>query len=488
MFGSVQIPTSRNFLTAMGGIAVLALGAGLLTGSPSSHREAPFITEMPKVDGTDLYAFRSYEPGRDDFVTLIANYLPFQAPFGGPNYFTLDGDAVYEIHVDSNGDAVEDVTFRFRYRARLRDIELGVGDSNDQRRVSVPLKNVGPITANDTSALNVLEQYEVDVIFGPTAAPSLVVAVSNAVTGETIFDKPVDNIGSKSIPNYPMYASAFLYDADFGGGVQGRVFLGQRKDPFFISLGETFDLLNLNPLGAVDALPNSFENLNVTSFCLEVPRSLLGGGDADGIIGIWTTASLPKNRTLVSDPGYYSPSQGSMELQQVSRLGMPLVNEVVIGLKDKNLFNASEPANDAVFLEYVTHPTLPELIQALFPVVAPNLFPRTDLVQVFLTGVPMLNQNNSMSEMLRLNMGIAPQPSRLQSSLGVLGGDNAGFPNGRRPGDDVVDVTLRVAMGALLDSAVAPDGGLPYTDQTRKTAAEYPAVFPYLNTPLPGAP
>ena len=450
----------------------------------SSHREAPLITEMPKVDATDFYMFRSYEPGRDDFVTLVANYLPLQDSYGGPNYFTLDRDAIYEIKVDNDGDAVEDITFRFRANSVLRDIALNVGPPGNQRTVSVPLRNVGPIVAGDDSALNEPELYALDVLFG-SGAQQTRVRVENADTGSRRFNKPVDYIGTKSFPNYEAYAASNSYNIRLPDGSVGRMFVGQRDDPFVVNLGETFDLINTNPLGPVDGESDTIADKNVTSFILEVPRSFLVADQPT--IGAWTTASLPRSRMLLDQPTFEQPTTQSGGWVQVSRLSAPLVNEVVIGLKDKDRFNASNPADDAQFLDYVTHPTLPELIEALFGVQAPDLFPRADLVSVFLTGVTGLNENGSVGEMLRLNTEIAPTPAAMQSNLGVLGGDLAGYPNGRRPGDDVVDMSLRVVMGVLLDSQVAPDGQLPYTDGAFVDASHFDTSFPYLTTPLPGA-
>jgi len=205
------------------------------------------------------------------------------------------------------------------------------------------------------------------------------------------------------------------------------------------------------------------------------------------VIGAWTAASLPQTSKLLSDPTYAQPTRDSGPFVQVSRLGMPLVNEVVIGLKDKDRFNASQPVDDAQFADYVTHPTLPALLEALFGVTAPTLFPRADLVQVFATGIPGLNANGSFGEMLRLDLRQPPTPVGMQHRLGVLGGDLAGFPNGRRPGDDVVDVALRVVMGVLLDPSVAPSGQLPYTDGAFLDESSFDASFPYLRTPFPGA-
>jgi hypothetical protein len=251
--------------------------------------------------------------------------------------------------------------------------------------------------------------------------------------------------------------------------------VGQRKDPFVVNLGETFDLINLsNPLGPINGEKDSLANKNVTCLILEVPKSLLTNGSSPVIAG-WTTASQFQGTNIV----------------QVSRLGQPLVNEVVIGLKDKDKFNASQPKDDAQFANYVTNPTFPALVQLLFGadgVVAPTNFPRSDLVEIFLTGIPGLNQTPAVAEMLRLNTSTPTVPAAQQSQLGVIGGDVAGFPNGRRPGDDVVDIALRAMMGVLLPTTVAPSGQLPFTDGALVTANMFASTFPYINPPLAGSP
>ncbi len=457
---------------------------------PSSHREAPFVTEHPKVDATDFYMFTSYEAGRQDYVTLIANYLPLQEAYGGPNYFTLDPEAAYDIHVDNNGDAIEDLTFRFEFRSILKDIALDIGPAGQTKKISVPLRNVGPI-GSSTDALNEVEVYTVDVIAGPVDGSSSRTPIVNAVTGAAQFVKPIDNIGKKSIPNYSRYASDRTYEIRLPDGSTGRMFVGQRKDPFVVNLGEVFDLINTNPLGPVNGEKDDLADANISSLIIEIPKSYLqpdGLAGGPRIIGAWTAARLPEWSQIRTTPTFEVPERTSVTLRQVSRLAMPLVNEVVIGLKDKNRFNASHPMNDGQFLDYVTYPTLPALIEALFGVRAPTLFPRADLVQVFLTGVPGLNANGSTGEMMRLNLDIPPVSADQQSNLGVLGGDLAGYPNGRRPGDDVVDMSLRVVMGALLSPSDAPDGALPYTDGAFVDAHFFDQRFPYLRLPLPGSP
>jgi len=273
--------------------------------------------------------------------------------------------------------------------------------------------------------------------------------------------------------------------------------VGQRKDPFVVNLGETFDLINIqNPVGAPDAELNTLADKNVTSLILEAPISCLVT-DKTSIIGGWTTASLPQTRVLKgADFKDDRPDLETGDFRQVSRLGMPLVNELVIGLKDKDRFNASRLKDDAQFLNYVTNPTLPALVEALFATPAPTLFPRTDLIATFLTGIANINQppHVKAAEMLRLNTSTAVTTCAAQSRLGVIGGDSAGFPNGRRPGDDVVDITLQVAMGKLIAlgffgmPSQALAGNDPFTDGALVNISMFDATFPYIKNPLPGSP
>src|SRR5262245_60093374 len=227
-------------------VAVMLLFGGI-AGQGSSHREAPGITKTPKLDGTDFYMFRSYETGRSGFVTLVANYIPLQDPYGGPNYFTLDPDAVYEIHIDNNADAVEDITFQFRPSITVKDLAVPAGG----QMTPVPLINIGAIgpEASNTSALNREESYSVNIIRGNRRS-GVAQQITNATDGSAMFRKPVDNIGNKSIPMYADYANNHIYDILIPGCANGRMFVGQRKDSFVVNLGETFDLVNVsNPLG-----------------------------------------------------------------------------------------------------------------------------------------------------------------------------------------------------------------------------------------------
>ncbi len=464
------------------GTAAAALGIATLSFA-SSHREAPLITSTPKLDCTDYYSFMSYEPGREAHVTLIANYVPLQDAYGGPNYFQLDPNALYEIHVDNNGDAVEDITFQFRFQNVSKDIALMIGPEGNQKSVAVPVLAVGPFTAANTGTLNVDQSYTLNVINGPrrTGTP---MAVMNPQTSTPNFTKPQDNVGNKTIADYDAYADSYIYEVDLpGSALKGKVFVGQRKDPFVVNLGETFDLVNLNPLGAEDGATDSLAYKNVTAICIEVPKSYLLAPGGSPIIGSWSTASKVDGSTIT----------------QMSRLSMPLVNEVVIGLKDKDNFNASEPKDDGQFIDYVTHPTLPAILELLFAVPAPTAIPRNDLVAAFVTGVSGLNNNGAVGEMQRLNTDVAAKPRDMQNNLGVIAGftagvldanaaDLAGFPNGRRPGDDVVDIALRVVMGKLLTPDVAPVGDAPLTDGATVNAMMFGNQFPYLNTPIAGSP
>ncbi|WP_280155344.1 DUF4331 domain-containing protein [Piscinibacter sp. XHJ-5] len=492
--------------------ALCATAAGLLAlpAHASSHREAPFITTAPKVDGTDLYMFSSYEPGREGYVTLIANYQPLQAPYGGPNYFQMDHNALYEIHIDNDGDAREDLTFQFRFKNKLNNATLPIGGKN----VAIPLIQAGQVTDVKSPSLNVSESYTVDVVRGHRRTGSRA-AVTNAVGGSATFDKPVDNIGTKTIPDYAGYAAKHVYTVAIPGcNMPGKLFVGQRKEAFAVNLGTIFDLVNApvsvitNP-ALINAAPNTIDDANVTSLALEVHKSCLTKG-SDPVIGAWTTASLRQGRLLDPTPrqGLQTSEVAGGAWTQVSRLGMPLVNEVVIGLPDKDRFNGSRPKDDGQFADYVTHPTLPALLEIALglPNIAPKNLPRTDLVTTFLTGIKGVNQPAAPtpSEMLRLNTGTPPTPEAMQNRLGLAGGDAAGYPNGRRPKDDTVDISLVAVMGGLCmlngdnnalglgadcKPANVPLGAtsLKLHDAVDQAVVPLLPKFPYLFTPTPGA-
>lgn len=516
--------------------AVCAVGTSLA----SSHREAPFITTSPKVDGSDFYMFRSYEGvaangtgGRSDYVTLIANYQPLQGPYGGPNYFSMDPNALYEIHIDNNGDANEDITFQFRFNNKLNNVSLPIGN----KTVAIPLIQAGAVSNLNDANLNLNESYSVNIVRGDRRKGTSE-AVTKA-TGSASFEKPVDYIGVKTLGStaaYATYADKHVHSIKIPGCPAGKdigkVFVGQRQEGFAVNLGPIFDLVNA-PLAVITdstkiniAAANSIQDSNVTSIALEVHKDCLTAG-TETVIGGWTTASLRQGRLLSGKPasGHQSSEKVGGAWTQVSRLGMPLVNEVVIGLKDKDKFNASKPNGDGQFLDYVTNPTLPALLGLVLAgnpaALAPTNLPRTDLATVFLTGITGVNKpaNVVPSEMLRLNTAIPPVPFASQNRLGIVGNilaagtDNAGYPNGRRPKDDVVDISLVAVLGGLCmangdadtykfnsipgvpgvtsackpSSVPAGNASLTVHDGVDQAVVPFLSSFPYLNTPLAGS-
>lgn len=519
-------------------IAVLAVITAS-TASASSHREAPNITRLPTLDSTDFYVFNSYEEGRGDYVTMIANYIPLQDAYGGPNYFAMDPEATYSIHIDNDGDANEDLTFAFKFTKSLpndnQGVALMVGPEGNQKSIAVPLINVGGISADNQANANFSESYGLTLIEGSMKTGTKTsITASGSASAE--FNKPLDYIGNKTFTNaagYSAYANSFIYDVQIPGcEAAARVFVGQRKDPFVVNLGKTFDLVNYVPVegdsapgagdgegfpGGItqDSANDDLADKNVTSIAIEVPKSCVTG-NGNGTIGAWTTASLPQARILNPNPTFDKTEVNGGALVQVSRLGSPLVNELVIGIKDKDKFSSSHPKDDGQFADYVTHPSLPELLNILFKdavnttlganieTLAPTNFPRVDLVTAFLTGFAGVNQMQIVtpSEMLRLNTQISATASAQQSPFGVAGDDLAGFPNGRRPGDDVVDIALRVVMGALchpipvagqptnLGLCVPEDasvGTVPFTDGAPSNAGMMMDAFPYLSAPIAGS-
>ena len=507
--------------------ALCGTAGGLIAphANASSHREAPSIATTPKVDATDFYMFNSYEPGRTGFVTMVANYLPLQDAYGGPNFFKLDPNALYEIHIDNNGDAKEDITFQFRFKNTLKGKTLSIGGKD----VAIALTQFGTVSEPNAAALNVNESFSVDIVRGDRRTGTHG-AITNAVGGSATFDKPSDNIGTKTIANYAAYAAKHIYSVNIPGcATPGKLFVGQRKDPFSVNLGAIFDLVNvpsaaflLNPANK-DAGADVLSDKNVTSLAIEVAAScLLAAGSTDTVIGGWTTASLRQGSLLSAAPktGYQTAAIGGGAWTQVSRLGMPLVNEVVIGLGDKDKFNASKPKDDGQFATYVTNPTLPALLEIVLASagIAPTNFPRTDLVTTFLTGIAGVNQPANVvgSEMLRLNTAIPAVAYANQNRLGLLGGllandgDLAGYPNGRRPNDDVVDISLVAVMGGLcvangdadtykFGAACKPSAvplgtavfglhdGVDQAGPKVRAAGPLLPAFPYIGTPLPGA-
>jgi hypothetical protein len=456
----------------------------------SSHREAPEISMDPVADSTDLYAFVSTD--RPDTVTLIANYIPLQAPAGGPNFYQFGDDVRYDIHIDNDCDGNPDVTYQFRFQSRLRDPETF-------------LYNTGPITALNSPTWNSRQFYTVSRILEHG---------SDTVLGRNLACPPC-NIGPLSTPNYGKLAAAAVHD--LGHGI--KVFAGQRAEGFYVDLGAIFDLGNLRPFQNlhnqygmnVFTKPapgvNATNQLNVHSIAIQVPvgqlvqRGASGESDPKSVIGVWTTASRQAASVFDAEVG---KTVSSGPFRQVSRLGNPLINEVIIALGDKDRWNTLPPSGDKQFAHYYAHPGLAADLPSLYPGVFPNLAAlvksgkaRADLEAILLTGIPSGIipgfQNSTgpvQSDMLRLNTAIPPSGN--PNILGLLGGDLAGFPNGRRVFDDIVTVELRAVAGltfALVDSSFTPDAAAGQvtdglTDKSVK--ASYLSTFPYLGVPYSG--
>jgi Domain of unknown function (DUF4331) len=450
------------------GLAVTALGP---RGSKaSSHREAPFISTDPNADGTDFYMFVS--PDDPSTVTFVANYNPLEEPAGGPNFHSFGDDVRYLINVDNDGDAKPDIKYRF-------DFETSVGNEDTF------LYNTNQVTSATDEDLNVKQSYSV-------------VRIENGTKSTLGSDIPVApaNIGPRSNPEYGPVSDSAIQSLSGGH----KVFAGPRDDPFYVDLGSIFDLGGLRPFNEAHLIKLPAEEgvdgvagYNVHSIVLQVPisdltasgRALKGSDDSDSIIGGWTTSQRQSTRVIQGDGTVKSKG----EWVQVSRLGIPLVNEVLIPLGDKDLWNASKPSQDGQFLNYVTDPELAALIPVLYPGVKVPPPPRNDLVTVALTGIPDLNQpaNVVASEQLRLNMAIPPTPAKDLNRLGVIGGDLAGFPNGRRLEDDVTDVLLRALAGGYAftpDFDVAPNNLLG--DGVDKNDVPFTQSFPYVANPHQG--
>jgi hypothetical protein len=467
-------------------VATLGLLGTLAPGGASSHREAPLISQDPVADATDLYAFVSPEDASK--ITLIANYVPFEDPAGGPNFYRFGDDVRYTIHVDNNGDAVDDVAYQFRFQTQVQN-------------PNTFLYATGPIDSVTDPDFNVRQLYSVEEV-RPGADPKLLIGGAST---------PPVNVGPRTNHNYEATAQSTVYHFPESSGVDGRVFAGQRDDPFFVDLGSIFDLGALRPFNAAHLVKkakssgvNSVAGFNVHSIALQLPISELtadrhgttGPDDPDAVIGVYTTAERFTTRTLTGNGTVTTPDES--KFTQVSRLGSPLVNEVVVPLGAKDYFNASKPSDDATknggaYVPLVTDPELAKLIPVLYPGVKTPPAPRNDLVSVFLTGIdgvtkPMnAGDKGQPSEMLRLNMAISPRPIGKENRLGVLGGDNAGFPNGRRLADDVVDIELRaVAGGTPFTPAFnkAPNNQLG--DGVDRNDKSFTSRFPYLAEPFQG--
>ncbi|MFI5681152.1 DUF4331 domain-containing protein [Streptomyces cellulosae] len=418
---------------AAAGVATLEPGAA----SASSHREAPLISGQPQYDNTDVYAFVS--PDKPDTTTIVANWIPFEEPAGGPNFFPFAEDAQYDLHIDNDGDAQGDLLFRYTFKTHTKNKKTF-------------LYNTGPVTSLDDPDLNVTQTYDIElvklrhqkVVYKTKVADDVPVAPSN--------------VGKASMPDYNTLRKQAVHKLTNGA----QTFAGQADDPFFLDL-RVFDLLyggNLTEVGN-----DTLKGYNVNSIALQVPNDMITESHEQPIVGVWSTTQRRNAQ------GYYA---------QVSRLGSPLVNEVVNPLKDKDKFNASNPYDDGQFLKNVTNPELPKLIEAIYKIKAPAE-PRNDLVDVFLKGVKGLNQPPYVrpSEELRLNTSIKPAAS--PKRLGVLDGDNAGFPNGRRLTDDVIDASLQVLEGELLGAK--NDLG----DAVDKNDKNFEHAFPYVALPTEGS-
>jgi len=468
----------------------------------SSHREAPEISKDPVADSTDVYAFVS--PDAPDTVTLITNYIPLQGPDGGPNFYAFGDDVLYAINVDNNGDGKAEIVFQFRFQTTYRDPESF-------------LYNVGPIESLSSSNWNRVQTYSVTRIDLPSGQAT--------VLGSDLPCPPC-NIGPLSTPNYASLAQAAVQQ--LGNGV--TVFAGQRAEGFYVDLGAIFDLGDLRPFenlhnmfgltntGLSKPAPgvNATDMVNVHSIAIQLPISQVtasgtmptDASSPSSVIGVWASAYRQKVRIYEPSPGQ---TLGTGPWVQVSRLGNPLFNEVLIPITKKDYWNSQEPVNDSQFAQYVANPELAQLLPVLYPNVFPNLAafnqtgkPRADLVAILLTGIPsgvvkgFQNSGGSVqADMLRLNLAIPPTTSN-PSNLGLIGGDPAGFPNGRRVFDDVATIELRAVAGAtlpLVDPSYKPDAaageismGLTSgpTDLTAMGTENYLSSFPYLGVPHSG--
>ena len=446
----------------------------------SSHREAPEISKDPVADSTDVYAFVS--PDKSGTVTLIANYIPLQGPAGGPNFYEFGDDVLYEIHIDNNGDGRADISYQFRFSTTVRDPDTF-------------LYNVGPIESLSSPNWNRVQTYSV--------------SVNGGSLGSGLACPPC-NIGPLSTPDYAGLAGAAVHS--LGGGIS--VFAGQRAEAFYVDLGAIFDLGDLRPFENLHAQyglnafsgpaagVNATNHLNVHSIAIQVPISAVTI-KGHPTIGVWTTASRQRVTLWDADRG---ENVNSGPFRQVSRLGNPLINEVVIALGDKDRWNSLPPSDDKQFAHYVTQPGLAALLPALYPGVFPNLAklvasgkPRADLEAILLTGIPaglipgFTNLTGTvLADMLRLNTSIAPTPADKQSIYGLVGGDAGGFPNGRRVTDDVVAIELRAIAGAvykLVDKTFTPDAAADkLTDGLTPASVSAPLLgqFPYLGVPYSG--
>jgi Domain of unknown function (DUF4331) len=449
----------RRFVLALAGAAALGVGLSPLAGLASSHREAPLIAEDPVADNTDLYAFVS--PDNTDTVTIVANYIPFEQPASGPNFHRFGDDVLYQIHVDNVGDGLSHLTFNLRFQT-------------DTVNKHTFLYNTGPITWNAA-------KHRYDNWNRPQSYTLTMTKDGDTTTlGDDLLTPP-DVVGSASTGNAATYhalAQHAVHTLNTSGGTV-TVFAGQRDDPFFADLGGIFDLLNLPAFGSPGQ--DYVAGLNVHSIVLRVPKSMLQGPNPnDPVVGFWASAS--RHKTTVLNGNGTKDEDGPWV--QVSRLGNPLVNEVVTDLGTKDLFNATQPKDDSQFAGHFLKPELAALIKAIFGTPTPTTN-RTDLVAVLLTGLPGLNKsapaNPTLADELRLNMAIAPSSTNPNSinRLGVLGGQLDGYPNGRRLADDVVDIEVQAIAGATAGVAIPSVVG----DGVNSNDVPFLTSFPYVADP-----
>jgi Domain of unknown function (DUF4331) len=420
--------------------ALTSQGGNPAAAQASSHREAPLISEDPSADNTDTYAFRS--PDRPDTVSIISNYIPGEDPAAGPNWYTFSTSARYVIYADKNGDGKPDVTWRFRF------------------------KNRGPVAFLQ----NTQQEYTVTRVEGN----------SSRVVGSGLLTPP-DNIGPRSTPDYHALAVAGIHDLSDGA----KVFAGQRDDGFFGDIGAAFDLVAIrNGTGATGGGKDFFAGYAVHSIALQVPLSQLDNG-GNHIVGVWSATDRPVVKVPLAKWRGRKFLKKQTQWRQVSRLGNPLINELLIPTQLKDKWNAVGPDKDKQFEQYYSSPILAKLLNQLYPQFGPfQETNRTDLVSVLLTGLKEPNLNftgDTPADEIRLNLGIAPTaPVGQGNRLGVVGGDLAGWPNGRRLEDDVIDIAERAVGGVLIGHS------LPLGDGVNANDVPYMTTFPYQADPFSG--
>ena len=442
--------------------AIVAGALAVTLGVGSSHREAPLTSIDPTADDTDVYAFTA--PDAPGSLTLVSNWIPFEDPAGGPNFYRFDDRATYYLNVDNTGDGRYDVRYRFVFHTR-------VGNKDSFLYAAPPVRSI------DDPNLNVKQTYSV------TRERYRNGRLSSSHTLLRHVPVAPNNVGPRTFPDYGAVAAQAVTALPGGG----KVFAGQVDDPFFVDLGTTFDALNIRKgTGNAGGGKDDLAGYNVHTIALQVPeaqvtrdgRPVASATGADAVVGVWSSTERPRVQVYGKSRG---PSNRSGEVQ-VSRLGNPLVNEVVIPLGQKDRFNATQPANDAKnFGKFVVKPELAHLLNVLFPGVNVPEDNRTDIVQALLTGIPGLNQIRAdapPTDTLKINLGTAPGAS--PSRFGVLAKDTQGFPNGRRLADDVVDIELRVVGGILKGNA------LPLGDGVDRNDVPFRSTFPYVAPPHSG--